>query len=327
MALNVQEVVDLWKIDQPKYEELGKVVHLFLKSRISECEILPEISYRTKDLLSIIKKIKKKQNEKEYSYGSLNDKLGIRIICTFQEDMDIIDGFLKKYFNIKNAEYKRDDLKFFILGYISNHYDATINTTIKDFSKYGELENFTFEIQVRTLNQHAWSNAAHSLSYKQEADLPEKLNRKIYRLLSLYEIADDEFSVVNNSLKKHQDNPVYTLLRKLEGKFYKFAKFDFDRDTSLIVIKILLGYLDSDDKKQELIRNIDVFINQNENKIQRIYDENNNRFHEILFLTQPEIFVVWYMLKDCYYTIKDNWENDFDIEDFEQIKTLWGNQI
>lgn len=326
--MNVQEIVNLWEIEQPEYENLGKIVHDFIKSNITEYELLPEIVYRTKDILSIIKKIKKKQiNNKDYSFNSLSDKLGIRIICTFQEEMSIIDNFLIKNFSIKKSEYKQENLNFDKLDYISNHYDATINASLKEFVKHRDFENFIFEIQVRTLNQHAWSNTAHSLSYKQEAELPIKFKRKVYRLLSLYEIADDEFSIVNKALKEHQDNPVYTLLRRLEGKFIKFARFDYDRETSLNNIKILLSYIEIEDTKKELLKSIDKFILDNELKIQRIYDENRNRFFEILFLTQPEIFIIWYMLVNCYYAINDNWGNDFDIEDLEQIKTLWGKEL
>lgn len=324
---NVQEIVDLWEEQQPRYENLGRIVSGFIKNKITEFEILPEVYFRTKDLLSIIKKVKKKQSQKDYSYHHLNDKLGIRIICTFQEEMVIIDDFLKKNFTIKNVEYKQENLNFDKLDYVSNHYDATINCAIKEFKKYNDLENFVFEIQVRTLNQHAWSNTAHSLSYKQEADLPISLKRKVYRLLSLYELADDEFSIVNRALKEHQDNPAYALLRKIEGKFYKFAKFDYDRETSLKDIDTILNYFETTEERKLLISCIENFITSNEQKIQRIYDENRGRFHEILLLSQPEIFIIWYMLLNHLSTIEDNWQNDFDADDLEQLKTLWGNEL
>lgn len=324
---NVQEIVDLWNEEQPKYESLGIIVSAFIKAKITDYELLPEIHHRTKDLLSIIKKVKKKQAQKEYSFHHLNDKLGIRIICSFQEEMEIIDKFLKENFIIKNAEYKQENLNFDKLDYVSNHYDAQIKCSLSEFKKHTELENYVFEIQVRTLNQHAWSNTAHSLSYKQEKDLPIKLKRKIYRLLSLYELADDEFSSVNKALKEYQDDVAYSLLRKLEGKFYKFAKFDYDREISLSDINIILSYFETDEERQKLINEIDNFITINEQKIQRVYDDNRNRFYEILFLTQPEIFLIWYMLQNNPFTLDDNWANDFEEEDLEQIKTLWGNDL
>jgi len=320
---NVQEIVDLWNDEQPKYENLGKVVCAFIKDKITDYEFLPEIQYRVKELLSIIKKVKKKQ----YSYHHLKDKLGIRIICSFQEDMKTIDEFLREFFTIKNVEYKQENLDFDKLDYVSNHYDAQINLEVNEFKKNTNLKDFIFEIQVRTLNQHAWSNTAHSLSYKQEKDLPPNLKRKVYRLLSLYELADDEFSSVNKVLKEYRDNHSYTLLRKLEGKFYKYAKIDFDREISLNTINILLSYYENETNINQVINEIDSFIISNEQKIQRIYDENRSRFHEILFLTQPEIFIIWYMLQNTPFSLKDNWANNFEEEDFEQIKTLWGNDL
>lgn len=56
---NVQEIVDLWSEEQVKYENLGKIVCAFIKDKITDYELLPEIQYRTKELLSIIKKLKR----------------------------------------------------------------------------------------------------------------------------------------------------------------------------------------------------------------------------------------------------------------------------
>lgn len=326
MLVKVDNIVDLWKEDQPKYEELGKVVSTFIRNKITEFEILPEITYRTKDLISIIKKIQKKQKEKDYSFDSLNDKLGIRIICNFLEEMEKADKFLLQYFDIIKSEYKKDNLDFDKLDYISNHYDAKIKLENKEFSKIKHLNNLTFEIQVRTLNQHAWSNTAHILSYKQENGLPPKLKRRLYRLLSLYEIADDEFSALNQELKNiDNDSPIHILLKKIEGKFYKFAKISYDREISIKDLEILLNYFDNIEDRTALINNIEKFINDNETKIQRIYEDCSDDFYNNIFLTQPEIFVIWYMLKEHKHIIRESW--DFDEDDFNLIKNLWGSTL
>lgn len=327
--MDIKQIAEEWKVDEPKYKELGGLVSSFLKSTITECEILPEISERTKELLSIVKKIKKKRREKgreNYSYIDLNDKLGVRIICTFQEEMEPIDKYLEKYFDIKNVERKKENLDVKTLDYISNHYDACIKPSVKQFSKHSHLQNIVFEIQVRTLNQHAWANTAHSLSYKQEADIPPSLMRKVYRLLSLYEIADDEFSAVNVALIKHPDNRVYSLLKKLESKFYKYAQVDYDRETSIFTIRILFGFL-SAEEVMIVFKELESFIKANEKKIERIFEENKKRYFEIPFLTQPEIFLIWFCLEKFSYSITDNWVDDFDSDELEQITTLWGKTI
>ncbi len=324
--MDIKLIADSWKEDKPKFEELGGLVSSFIKSTITECEILPEITFRTKELLSIVKKIKKKLREKDYSYSHLNDKLGIRIICTFQGEMDIIDEYLYKYFDIRKVERKKDTLDVKTLDYISNHYDACIKTSIKQFSKHSHLNNYIFEIQVRTLNQHAWANTAHSLSYKQEANIPPILMRKVYRLLSLYEIADDEFSAVNKALIEQPDNLVYKLLRKLESKIYKYAQVDFDRESAFFTIRVVVGYL-TEEQIHTTFNELESFIKTNELKIQRIFDDNKNRYFEIPYLTQPEIFFIWFCLEKFPYSITDNWANDFDNSEIEQIITLWGKQI
>ncbi len=324
--LAIEEVVDKWEKDEPLYEELGAKVTEFLKKEIPSIEILPEVSYRTKDILSIVKKIKKKLKDKEYDYDKLNDKLGIRIICTFKDELDKLDEFLKNSFIVVNIDKKKDDLDFNRLDYLSNHYDLKIDTNLETFKDYKYLDNLVFEVQVRTLNQHAWSNAAHSLSYKQEAEISNPLKRRVYRLLSLYEIADDEFSAVNDSLIHQSDNYLYSLLRKLEGKIYKYAKVDFDRELAIYTLKILLTYFDEAIKQEISISIID-FINTNDTKIKRIFDQNKVRFHEIPLLTQPEVFIIWFANEKYPFNLDDNWGNDFDKSDLDQITTLWGGII
>jgi putative GTP pyrophosphokinase len=326
MPVNIKEIAQAWEQDEPKYKELGKAVAGFIKEEITLYEILPEVTYRPKELLSIIKKIKKKQREKKYDYENLNDKLGIRIVCTFIEDLEKVDVFLRENFNIKNIEYKKEALDFDKLDYISNHYDASVKSDLKAFRAFDKYKDLVFEIQVRTLNQHAWSNTAHSLSYKQEADIAPLLKRRVYRLLSLYEIADDEFSAVNKALLSNPDNKVYALLRKLEGKIYKFGRVDFDRETTLYTLRTLLNFF-SDEEMQQLLIGIDDFIAINEAKIQGIFAENQSRYHEIPLLTQPEIFVIWFALEKFPFSIDDNWDNEFDRSELEQIQTLWGKII
>lgn len=323
MTLNIQEITEAWTRDEPEYARLGKILCDFIKSTILRLEIFPEVSYRTKELLSIVKKIKKKQAEKDYTYADLSDKLGIRIICTFQEEMSQIDEFLKSTLIIKKSEYKQDSLDFNKLDYISNHYDATIDPTRTEFAAIKDYGNHLFEIQVRTYNQHAWSNSSHTLSYKQDADLPSPLKRRIYRLLSLYEIADDEFSVVNHALLNSPDNPVYRMLRKLEGKVFRFAKVDYDRETAFRDLKVLMSYL-KEDEIECVQSEIESFIMKNTSKIEGIFDENRFRFHEVPFLTQPEIFFIWFAIENYPFSLDDNWANNFDAADLEQIKILWG---
>lgn len=317
--VNIPQISEQWKIDEPNLKKLGESVVELLKRGLWEKEMHPEISYRTKEIQSIIKKIQKKEKEKEkeYGYNDLKDKLGVRVICPFLSDLETVDGFLYDNFNIKKAERKKDLIDFDKLDYQSNHYDVTVKKDKIDFD-----ENFIFEVQVRTLNQHAWANSAHILYYKQEVQLPDEMKRKIYRLLSLYELADEEFMKVNQYLQQQKGNIIYTLLKKLEGKVYKYANTDFDRELSIENIKIVLDFF-TKEEQTEIETTIEPFIEEHNSKIQHIFDSNRNRYADIPLLTQPEIFIIWYGLEKKPFSISDNWSDYFEESELEQIQTLW----
>ena len=106
--LDVVQISEQWNEDEPKLNKLGAEVSSFLRKGLFTKELHPEISYRTKEIQSLIKKIQKKQKTKEYGYNDLRDKLGIRIICPFTSDLDIVDSFLKENFIIRKEEKKKD---------------------------------------------------------------------------------------------------------------------------------------------------------------------------------------------------------------------------
>lgn len=316
--IDIDQISKRWENDEPQLAILGQQILLYLRKGLFAMELHPEISYRTKEIQSIVKKIQKKQKETpDYGYDDLRDKLGVRIICPFLSDLNIIESFLKANFVVRKVEKKKEAIDFNKLDYQSNHYDVSVKSELIDFDS-----DFIFEIQVRTMNQHAWANSAHILYYKQDIVLPDEMKHKIYRLLSLYELADEEFAKVNDYLKSQKDNLVYTLLRRIEGKLYKYAESDFDRELSVDNLTIILGFLT--EKEQNSVNiNIETFITENDSKIKHIFDDNRSRYANIPLLTQPEIFVIWYGLEKFTFSITDNWDNLSDQDDLDIIQTLW----
>lgn len=314
--MDAAQIAKNWKHDEPILRNLGEKVVSFLQDALYQKEMHPEVSFRTKEIQSIIKKIKRKSQQKQYTYNDLRDKLGVRIICPFLSDLEVVDEIIKSSFIIRKVEKKRENIDFNRLDYQSNHYDVSINSEYIDFNN----DAFVFEIQVRTLNQHAWANSAHILYYKQDIELPDEMKHRIYRLLSLYELADEEFSKVNEYLKTHKEDLVYTLLRKLEGKIYKYALTDFDRDLSIKQMELILDFFTPEDQRK-IETEIELFITENNQKIQHIFNDNRNRYADITFLTQPEIFVIFWGLSNSRFSITDNW--CFDEDELESIQNLW----
>ena len=57
--INAIQIAKQWKNDEPKLRALGQKVIDFLKERLYKEELYAEISFRVKEIQSIIKKIQK----------------------------------------------------------------------------------------------------------------------------------------------------------------------------------------------------------------------------------------------------------------------------
>ncbi len=320
--VDIESIKKEWDIDKPLYEKLGKSLKEHFSQQLSKYEILPEISCRTKDLLSLIKKIQRKRIKKDYNYSDVSDKLGLRIICSFVTDLETVDKWIKEQFIIVSVEYKEDDLDFNELNYTSNHYDLKVKEEKFHIDYFHSIKDLVFEVQVRTINQHAWSSTAHILTYKKDIEIPKGFKRRVYRLLSLYEIADDEFSSVNELLFDEKNSLVYKFIKQLEGKVFRFCRVDFDRALSIDNFNKLLSKFD-DNKKVSLLETVDKFIKSKEEKLERVFIENTERFYKIPIITQPEIFLIFYMMEKHENVLEEIYSNEMDWSELEILKGIW----
>lgn len=108
----------------------------------------------------------------------------------------------------------------------------------------------------------------------------------------------------------------------MEGKVFKYAKVDFDRQTSLMRLALLLFPFPKE-KQKELIDNVYTFVLANDEKLERVFDSYSSKFHKFPFLTQPEIFLTLYMLEKYESTLEEVFANDLDNDELEKIKGIW----
>ncbi len=126
----------------------------------------------------------------------LNDFVGIRLIFLFKRDLDRCSKLLEENLEIIEKEDTASRLSESQFGYQSYHYviklpDKWLSTpTLSEFSEYKA------EIQVRTMAQHIWAAASHTLQYKQEDNVPKTVRRSIHRVSAFLETVDLEFERV-----------------------------------------------------------------------------------------------------------------------------------
>ena len=151
------------------------------------------ISSRVKNKESLSKKISIK--DKYSSIEEITDIIGCRVITYFDDDVEKVVETLKKEFNIdkKNSVNKKENIEAEKFGYISYHIICKLKQPRNDLNEYKRYKDIKFEIQIRSILQHAWAEIEHDLGYKNKTDIPKIIRRKFSRIAGLLETADEAF--------------------------------------------------------------------------------------------------------------------------------------
>jgi putative GTP pyrophosphokinase len=73
-------------------------------------------------------------------------------------------------------------------------------------SEYREFAGMPFEIQIRSILQHAWAEIEHDLGYKSKVAVPKEIRRKFARVAGALEAADEDFNEIKNYLREYESN-------------------------------------------------------------------------------------------------------------------------
>ena len=137
---------------------------------------------------------------------ALTDLLGIRIITYFRDEVDAVARMIEREFVIDpgGPVDKRAALDADRFGYLSLHYVAELSPSRAALPEYQRYGGIRFEVQIRSILQHAWAEIEHDLGYKSEAAVPRAVRRRFSRLAGVLELADDEFMGIRQEIGEHQ---------------------------------------------------------------------------------------------------------------------------
>lgn len=140
----------------------------FIQDVISGTPRVDRVAARAKSPDRFLGKAKKQVDgllRYEYPFEQIQDLIGARIIVFYKQDVDSVCETIERYFrHIENKVLVPDTADKF--GYVGKHYILAIpEDVIADNADRGKTPQF-FELQVKTLFQHAWSEAEHDVGYK-----------------------------------------------------------------------------------------------------------------------------------------------------------------
>lgn len=179
----------------PRFREVEQEVKEKLKRTLADAGLLvAAIESRVKAADSLAGKLELK-GHKYNSLADLTDILGLRVITFYIDDVDKVASAVERLFTIdwENTVDKRKIHEIDSFGYLSLHYICSI----PGFP-------YRFEIQMRTLLQHAWANMDHDTGYKSGVEIPKRYLRNMSRLAGMLELVDDEFSKIRIELTDYR---------------------------------------------------------------------------------------------------------------------------
>lgn len=135
--------------------------------------VVDDLTCRIKNIDSVTAKLRRKNREisVESALGTLHDVVGLRMICSYQDDVYIVLKAIKKLQNIqilKIKDYIRTPKKS---GYRSIHIIVKIDNT--------PIGVVYAEIQLRTFAMNYWAKLEHQLTYKNESPMAEDLRKEL----------------------------------------------------------------------------------------------------------------------------------------------------
>lgn len=179
----------------PEFQEKAKEIYDTIQETFKKVGlIVASVEYRVKTEDSLAGKLELK-GAKYKSLADITDIIGLRVITFYSEDVDKVASAIDRLFVIdwENSVDKRKMLEIDSFGYLSLHYICST-----------EGFPYRFEIQMRTILQHAWANMNHDTGYKSGVEIPTYYRRSLSRMAGLLELVDEEFSRIRVELADYR---------------------------------------------------------------------------------------------------------------------------
>lgn len=187
---------------RPQYENALLKLNRRLKKLITKHNINTTIKYRVKTFDSYFEKLLR-QRDLIGTTKYITDIMGIRIICPFLEDLDVVEQLISKHFTVLEVERKGLKHSFREFGYDSIHMLIALDH--ENFKGSMPHCRNICEVQLRSILQEAWAEVEHELIYKANVSLfNASVKRKLASLNAILTLSDVIFQEIRDYQKQVQ---------------------------------------------------------------------------------------------------------------------------
>ena len=214
----IMEETPITKIPAEMYEQAEKMQELFLYNRCAIKEIqtkleilndelafktqrnpIESISSRVKNPKSIIEKMTRKglPMTVEAVWENLSDVAGVRVICSFLEDIYDVAAMFMKQDDIEVLEIKDYIKEPKPNGYRSLHLIVQVPIFLSD-----KALPMKVEVQIRTIAMDFWASLEHQVKYKKGIDGAEAISEELRQCAETINLTDKKMQDIYHKIKE-----------------------------------------------------------------------------------------------------------------------------
>ena len=200
---NNHSQIDQWKSIMFLYDSALKEINTKIEILNSEFvhiyghTPIEHIKSRLKTPSSIVKKLKRAGHDVtiQNMVERLNDIAGIRIICSYTQDIYQIADMIARQSDVTILHVKDYIRNPKPNGYKSYHMVATIPIYLSQ----GPAET-KVEIQIRTVAKDFWASLEHKIYYKFEGNAPASVQAELKACAAVVDMLDDKMFSLNQMI-------------------------------------------------------------------------------------------------------------------------------
>jgi putative GTP pyrophosphokinase len=183
MRNNAKAISDAYALRADLLKKLARTLEKELKSLLQSVPHVDRVYFRVKELPSFLRKATEADQRGRQRYyhplEEIEDQVAGRVLVFYRPDIREVLKILEDKWPKAEQEHRRPIVAS-QFAYETTHRICVITP---DMRPPGWLEladtPTTFELQIRTLAQHAWSEPQHAF-YKNRGGLEESSERKLY---------------------------------------------------------------------------------------------------------------------------------------------------
>lgn len=203
MSARARQFVERYAADHLKFDAAAREAQDYIAGLLAP-HVIPihAVIGRSKTVTSLRGKIRRKNYLNPAT--EVTDLVGVRVITYFAKHVDIVEAELRASLDIsvRKSRDARRDLGEAQFGYRSIHLIARLRPSPAKLEHNRSIGRRWFEVQIRSILDHAWAEIEHEVVYKSGVVFPVDMRRRFKAIAGSLEVLEHVFEELSVQLGK-----------------------------------------------------------------------------------------------------------------------------